>query len=188
MEKKLRETIASQCAPVLMDVKPSNLLILTKEEEEKFLQMEALSGISSLCLYAGEKKSTWFLYRKDWMEAELLWPHTQEFLKSYGYMASDSTTAVEDMLQRFRSRFTDYKEGRIDFPHELGVFLGYPLHDVKGFIEHQGRNYLCSGYWKVYRNETKAKKTFQLYQTVKDMVLQMIDAGRDLYEVSYQVY
>lgn len=186
MQRKLWETIASQCAPVLMDVKPSNLLILTKEEEREFLQMEALNGIACLCLYKGEKKSTWFLYRRDWMEAELLWPHTQEFLQSYGYGSGCGT--VEDMLQRFQRRFTDYKEGSIDFPHELGVFLGYPLHDVKGFIEHQGKNYLCSGYWKVYRNETKAKKTFQLYRTVKDMVLQMIDAGRDLYEVSCQAY
>ena len=40
MEKKLWEVIANQCAPVLADVKPSNLLILTSEEEEVFLQME----------------------------------------------------------------------------------------------------------------------------------------------------
>ena len=31
MEKKLWEVIANQCAPVLADVKPSNLLILTPE-------------------------------------------------------------------------------------------------------------------------------------------------------------
>lgn len=186
MKERLWETIASQCAPVLMDVKPSNLLILTKEEESEFLQMEALRGIDSLCLYAGDKKSTWFLYRRDWMEAELLWPHTQEFLNSYGYCSGQDT--VEELLQRFRKRFTDYKEGQIDFPHELGVFLGYPLYDVKGFIEHQGKNYLCSGYWKVYGNETTARKTFQLYQTVKDMLLQMVHAGRDLYEVSRQAY
>ena len=46
MEKKLWEVIANQCAPVLADVKPSNLLILTSEEEEVFLQMEELPHIS----------------------------------------------------------------------------------------------------------------------------------------------
>ena len=45
MEKKLWEVIANQCAPVLADVKPSNLLILTSEEEEVFLQMEELPYI-----------------------------------------------------------------------------------------------------------------------------------------------
>lgn len=186
MEKKLWETIAVQCSPVLMDVKPSNLLILTREEEERFLRTKMPDGITCICLYAGEKKSTWLLYRRDWVEAELLWPHTKEFLEGYGYRSGKDT--ADEMLCRLQKRFTGYKEGEIDFPHELGVFLGYPLHDVKGFIEHRGKNYLCSGYWKVYRNETKAKKTFQLYQTVRDMVLQMIDAGRDLYEVSYQAY
>lgn len=180
------ETIANQCAPVLMDVKPSNLLILTREEEKEFLQMEVFSGISCLCLYAGEKKSTWLLYRKDRLEAELFWPQTRDFLKSYGYR-SDRDSA-EAMLQRLQERFAGYKEGVLEFPHELGVFLGYPLCDVKGFIEHQGKNYLCSGYWKVYENETRAKMTFKLYETVRDTVLQMINAGRDLYEISYLAY
>ena len=61
MEKKLWEVIANQCAPVLADVKPSNLLILTSEEEEVFLQMEELPHISGLCLYEGKNKSTWLL-------------------------------------------------------------------------------------------------------------------------------
>ena len=76
MEKKLWEVIANQCAPVLADVKPSNLLILTSEEEEVFLQMEELPGISRLCLYEGQQKSTWLLYRKDRLESALVWPQT----------------------------------------------------------------------------------------------------------------
>ena len=83
-------------------------------------------------------------------------------------------------------RFAEYKEGRQPFPHEMGVFLGYPLGDVKGFIEHHGKEYLCSGYWKVYQDEQKAKSTFQLYQSVRDAVLQLIMAGSNLYEISYQ--
>ena len=62
------------------------------------------------------------------------------------------------MLARLAERFTEYKEGRAEFPHEMGAFLGYPLSDVKGFIEHEGKDFLCSGYWKVYSDETGAKK------------------------------
>ena len=85
MKKKLWEVIANQCAPVLADVKPSNLLILTSEEEEVFLQMEELPHISSLCLYEGKNKSTWLLYRRDRLESALVWPQTGEFLEQYGY-------------------------------------------------------------------------------------------------------
>lgn len=178
------ELLANQCAPVLADVKPSNLLILTKEEEQIFLETELPEGVYGLRLYRGEKKSTWFLYRKDFLEAVLIWPQAMEFLQAYGYQAVDST--LEEKLVRLAERFTGYKESKMDFPHEMGVFLGYPLHDVKGFIEHRGQNYICSGYWKVYRNEKKAKKTFLLYQTVRDAVLEMISLGGAPYPFSYQ--
>ena len=184
MEKKLWEVIANQCAPVLADVKPSNLLILTSEEEEVFLQMEELPHISSLCLYEGKNKSTWLLYRRDRLESALVWPQTGEFLEQYGYRVVRES--LDEKLLRLQHRFTEYKEERQPFPHEMGVFLGYPLGDVKGFIEHHGKEYLCSGYWKVYRDEQKAKSTFQLYQSVRDAVLQLIMAGSNLYEISYQ--
>ena len=92
------------------------------------------------------------------------------------------------MLARLAERFTEYKEGRAEFPHEMGAFLGYPLSDVKGFIEHERKDFLCSGYWKVYSDETGAKKTFQLYQAVRNMVLQMLSAGSSLCEISCQAY
>ena len=184
MEKKLWEVIANQCAPVLADVKPSNLLILTSEEEEVFLQMEELPGISRLCLYEGQQKSTWLQFRKDRLESALVWPPTGTFLQQYGYrMVQES---LDEKLLRLQHRFAEYKVGRQPFPHEMGVFLGYPLGDVKGFIEHHGKEYLCSGYWKVYQDEQKAKSTFQLYQSVRDAVLQLIMAGSNLYEISYQ--
>lgn len=35
------------------------------------------------------------------------------------------------MLEQLRSRL----HGSEEFPHEIGVFLGYPLNDVLGFIK-----------------------------------------------------
>lgn len=186
IETMIGNSIANQCSPVLMDVKPSNLLILTREEEERFLEMEDIPGIWEICLHRGEQKSIWLLYRKDRLEALLLWPGTGEFLKSYGYQTEEST--LDQMLARLAERFTEYKEGRAEFPHEMGAFLGYPLSDVKGFIEHEEKDFLCSGYWKVYSDETGAKKTFQLYQAVRNMVLQMLSAGSSLCEISCQAY
>lgn len=186
MEKNYQETIASQCAQVLMDVKPSNLLILTREEEAYFLEMQDFPGISCLRLYEGEKKSTWFLYRADMLESTLMWPQTRQFLETCGY--HPMTDTMDSMLERLAERFTAYKEGTMDFPHEMGIFLGYPLADVKGFIEHQGKNYLCSGYWKVYQNEHKARRTFQMYQTVKELVLHLVSEGMGLQEISCLAY
>ena len=54
MDRNIWETIANQCAPVLMDVKPSNLLILTRAEEAAFRQMDEIEGISCICLHSGK--------------------------------------------------------------------------------------------------------------------------------------
>ncbi len=185
IETMIGNSIANQCSPVLMDVKPSNLLILTREEEERFLEMEDIPGIWG-SVSIGENRKYLASVRKDRLEALLLWPGTAEFLKSYGYQTEECT--LDQMLARLAERFTEYKEGRAEFPHEMGAFLGYPLSDVKGFIEHEGKDFLCSGYWKVYSDETGAKKTFQLYQAVRNMVLQMLSAGSSLCEISCQAY
>ena len=51
-----------------------------------------------------------------------------------------------------------------DFPHEIGLFLGYPAEDVSGFIRHGARCAKCVGTWKVYGDEESARKKFALYQ------------------------
>ena len=55
-----------------------------------------------------------------------------------------------------------YWEG--DFPHEIGVFLGYPLADVIGFIQNRGKNFTACGYWKVYTDPTAAQAEFARYK------------------------
>lgn len=57
-----------------------------------------------------------------------------------------------------------------DFPHEIGLFLGYPLEDVKGFIENKADSSKCSGCWKVYGNEQKALKLFEKYENVQVLI------------------
>ena len=62
---------------------------------------------------------------------------------------------LKDVLNTLRIHLS--KE---DFPHEIGIFLGYPLEDVIGFIENKGKNPKCSGCWKVYCNPQEAEKMF----------------------------
>ena len=45
--------------------------------------------------------------------------------------------SIMEMLEHLRYRM----EVSIDFPHEIGVFLGYPLKDVKYFISRRGNGY-----------------------------------------------
>ena len=66
------------------------------------------------------------------------------------------------------------------FPHEFGAFLGYPAHDIDGFIAHRGEGYLLTGEWKVYRNEQAAKELFVRYHACRQSILQKMKEGKTL--------
>ena len=74
-----------------------------------------------------------------------------------GYGADQS---CQELLRQLSRRLCLERE----FPHEIGVFLGYPLEDVVGFIRNRGRNYTCCGYWKAYGDPEAAQKRFDQYR------------------------
>lgn len=71
---------------------------------------------------------------------------------------------------RLTTRIGCYSAGTLEFPHEIGVFLGYPLSDVRGFLEDEGRNCAYVGYWKVYDNVHSKIRLFQRYDEHRELV------------------
>jgi hypothetical protein len=82
------------------------------------------------------------------------------FLAGQGYPRSAPLFVLLDYLSK--------RCIRDDFPHEIGIFLGYPVEDVRGFVAHKGRNYKLCGYWKVYGDVEKAKKCFRRYDACRE--------------------
>ncbi|MBR0050680.1 MAG: DUF3793 family protein, partial [Firmicutes bacterium] len=70
--------------------------------------------------------------------------------------------------------------GQQTFPHEIGLFLGYPPGDVNGFIQEGPRCAKCTGYWQVYGDEEKALKTFERYRKCTDAYCAQVSCGRSL--------
>ena len=86
---------------------------------------------------------------------------------------------VQELLFHLRGRFTDPTE----FPHEIGLFLGYPLEDVEGFCRKKGADCKLSGYWKVYGDVETARKRFAAYDRYSDYVAGEIRQGRSIIQV-----
>lgn len=178
----MREKIASQCAPVIFDVKPSNLLILESADEELLQNMMRKMGLNCQLFYQNGTKSIWFVYRTERMRSLLMDPEIASFFEEKKYRRIQEIP-VEHVIGRVGKRFACHKRGRTEYPHELGLLLGYPLCDVKGFIENNGKGYLCSGYWKVYENEQQARKTFALYRMAKQFAMEMVHAQMEFWEL-----
>ena len=129
----LEVKIAAQCAPVLAGVKPSNMLVLENKHIRDVVRTLEGTGLSWRCLYAGSEKNIWLLYRKEALREIVSREEEREFLAENGY----EDERLDQMLVRLGQRFREYRKGKeARFPHEMGVFLGYPMADVKGFIKH----------------------------------------------------
>ena len=69
-------------------------------------------------------------------------------------------------------------------PHEIGVFLGYPLEDVLAFIRHRGQGCGLCGCWKAYHNLPEAARIFALYDRCRRIYTRLHTGGRSLEQLT----
>ena len=95
----------------------------------------------------------------------------QEFLSSCGY--TDFT--INGCLKTLKDNFK-----KSPCPHEIGIFLGYPLLDVISFIENCGKNCEYCGYWKVYHNKDEAIKSFEKFSKCTKVYKRLFNEGTSI--------
>lgn len=135
-----------------------------------------LKGVSIEPVLWKENSVLIYTYRRSHLEKELKQDGVSQLLDCYGY----PDCQVENCLKHLKSRLYEYE----CFPHEIGVFLGYPLEDVKGFIEHKGKECKLRGLWKVYCNEQETKKLFEKLQKCTRVYLQVFETGRSISQMT----
>ena len=132
------------------------------------------------CLSCSQGKCLVLFYRPDELEQYLKRADVSQLAQEYGYKKEPA----EKMLERLSQRVKDFSEKGMGFPHEIGMFLGYPVADIRGFIENEGRKYLMIGYWKVYSNLSQARMIFKEYDRAKECGVQEYLTGKSIREIS----
>ena len=162
-------------APLLVGMKPAVLLSFRKDRFEDFDALLAsyapcfhCKGITVRQLAEGEVYVLLLFYRA----ARLLKkPQARALLGRCGY---DGAAPLDALLAELARRIERQKT----FPHEIGLFLGYPPGDVAGFIEHRGQQFALSGYWKVYGDEAAARALFARYAACTEEFCGKLMAGQ----------
>lgn len=172
--------LAVHCAPIMKGSKAANIITVTREELFQIDYLLRDTGISSYPLKIREDKVILYLYREKKLNAYLGTVEVKKFLWEYGYYEE----GIQGKLDRLSERVSLYGDGKIEFPHEIGIFLEYPLNDVKGFIENEGKNYIFSGYWKVYHNVQRARQLFQRYDAERETAVREVALGRTIREIA----
>lgn len=178
----LEKHLVQFAAPVLAGLKTAALFSACCKDKLKFMaelkKIEyklAQKGISVAVLKQGESRALVYVYRKNALKKDLRQKAVKLFLKRYGYAEFSAEGAIEILKKRIKSC------GK--FPHEIGLFLGYPYEDVIGFIENEGKNSKAVGCWKVYGDEKKAEKLFVQFEKCRQVYSRLWSSGKKIEEL-----
>jgi hypothetical protein len=184
MTSRFESLIAYHCAPTLAGIKPSNIFTWRHSDGaatyhliDRYGKKLAVRGVSVDSLFYCEKYALVFLYSPRLMHQYLSEASVSKFLVGMGYPDCPS---IAPRIEHLKSRFSC--EG--GFPHEIGLFLGYPLEDVDGFIKHGGKCCKCCGEWKVYGDERASKRLFERYSRCRAYFTQKYSEGFDLNDIT----
>ena len=137
-------------------------------------------GVTLSVLYRTERRVFLLVWRPRQVDAVLAEPDARQILREAGYAGVTS----EELVAELRRRLVDYYRGAQEadgreFPHEIGVFLGYPACDVRGFMA--GEEATCVGPWHAYGDPESAQRRFRALERQERRCRRRYEAGEPLH-------
>lgn len=183
IHEHMENQLIEHCAPTLAGIKSAGLFsYFFADRQEAVMQLQQVNsklndrGVYVEALLWRADSVLIYVYRKKHLEQELHNPEVRKLLAEYGYI----DCGIEYCIWQLKNRLRDYA----CFPHEIGIFLGYPLDDVVGFIENRGQNCKCCGLWKVYCNESETMKLFDKLEKCTRIYLRVFSEGRTISQMT----
>jgi len=179
-----RDCLASflvlEVAEVLQGAKPANLVAIANKRrpcgrnlyllwKEHGAALLASSGLQVRELADRGSSLLLLLYRPEALRALLAMKSVSVILKKSGYAApGDPDKVLAELEKRVAG------EG---FPHEIGVFLGYPLKDVVGFMGLARLSFTCQGPWKIFGDPRQSLSLAQSHRECRCRMSQQLASG-----------
>lgn len=165
--------MAYNLAPTIASLKPSSLMVFRKDDkrntyviwQEYKEKIKKYFGLDYYELKETKNGVHILFYNKLKMKEILKDEKNSTFLKRFGYAPNNT---IQENLEILRDRY------KIVCPHEIGIFLGYPISDVIDFIKCPNKKCLKKGYWKVYNDLENAELLFESYDRVKIKIMDSI--------------
>lgn len=177
----LISSIIYSAAPCIAGEKPSSLIIFNKSKRSLYEYWEKYKKeireylhLDYYELKKNKKSIVVMFYNEKMLVKTLKKKENSKFLQRFNYNKHMNVKSTLSLLKR--------RYGNV-CPHEIGIFLGYPLNDVVNFIQCPNKNCLLVGYWRVYNDVENAKIIFDKYDQIKTKACLAISKG----EVPQQV-
>ncbi|MCC5910575.1 MAG: DUF3793 family protein [Clostridiaceae bacterium] len=165
--------IVELLGPVLLGVKPSEIIsfpekdalsIERREEVKRIFSESTKVDFKEFKASNGCKKI--LFYHCEALERTLKEYKNTKFLRQYGY-------PTEYNLHSYLNHMIEKIEKR-GIPHEIGIFLGYPLKDVIGFMGHPSLKLTKINGWRVYGNPRLSDEKFVRISEAKKQIKHLL--------------
>ena len=181
------ESIIFYCAPTLAGIKTANLFRASfssaeamKSEIRTLNRKLASKGVRVMPLSFKDNTALIYLYRPSLLKKDLTSKEAADILAGHGYYYRATPEGhIAELMSRLKRS--------CEFPHEIGLFLGYPPEDVRGFIENKASCCKLVGCWKVYGDERKAKDIFDSYKKCTETYMNHLHKGFSLERLTVTV-
>lgn len=183
--KELLKFLLVKTAAVRKGIKPGELLRVrhcyeTKNEEGLRIclyrsDIYEILGLDYIELKVEEGSSLVLFYNPEALMATLGERHNQRWLarRSYPVEAGSVEAMLEELVRRAQGA---------ELPHEVGVFIGYPLKDVAGFIAKIPATPLHNGAWRVYGDVRESLTRMRLYAKAEEEARVVLESSRGIDE------
>lgn len=169
--QKKRLFLIENLAPLVMRIKPSVLMNVSYNDEVDWSKFKILFTRGKTLQIREIRKLNRQLqvmfYQKDLLDFVLSQQAIQQFLRSLSYPTQYS---LDSYLQVLKQRILSRR-----FPHEIGVFLGYPLKDVLGFMGLLPLPYTRTQGWRIYGDERPSNEVYENYRKARRMMRELVE-------------
>lgn len=173
------EQLIKHCSPTLAGIKTGNMFVSVysdinemRDDIRHWNNRLTKKGLRILPLRFQNNRALVYVFRPRKLICDLQDKTACRLLRQCGYGTKKPEHCIKHLMKRI--------DAYVEFPHEIGLFLGYPPEDVCGFIENKAQNCKCVGCWKVYGDVERAQRTFTKYKKCTDAYSFQYAKGRTI--------
>lgn len=158
---------------VILGSKPSEIVNIPGSNEEKKSKLDQIESFFSHCsrvtyriitTHDGGKRVLFI--NEESMDKVLSNRKCINFLKFVGYSSEYKLNDyMDELVYRLQSE---------EFPHEIGIFLGYPLKDVLGFMGYGKHELVEIRNWRIYGDPKASYEVYDRFLRDKAVMKEMV--------------
>jgi len=171
-----------ECSEVLAGVKPANLISLVNRtrpcgrnlyrlwQQHHAVMETRLAGLTFMVLQTRQRALLLLCFDHAHLERHLAHSGVRTLLHKAGYAADAPLATLLEELQR-----RTVESG--SFPHEIGLFIGYPAKDVAAFMGMVRLPFACQALWKIYGDPQRSLGLAEQYRSCRQRMSSILASG-----------